>query len=214
LDIGTLRAQIACGERTGGNRMRDPSATPSSYFEQAWAHSADPWDHAGRWYEARKYDLTTAALPNERYLHAVEPACGVGLLTMRLAARADRVSASDRYRRAVDVTAARCRALGNVDVRVADVRDGPASDAILDVDLVVLGEVLYYFPPETLGALVSAWHARCSRGGHLVLVHYRPVVDQHVLTGDDVHEIVRATLGTPAVACTDPQFLIDVYDAG
>ena len=81
--------------------------TTTSYFEALWAASPDPWDHAGRWYETRKYDLTLAALPRERYRHAVEPACGVGLLTVLLASRADEVSASDRFERAVTEAAAR-----------------------------------------------------------------------------------------------------------
>ena len=42
------------------------SETPADYFEDLWAASADPWDHAGRWYETRKYDLTVAALPAAR----------------------------------------------------------------------------------------------------------------------------------------------------
>ena len=75
--------------------------TPASYFEELWAGSADPWDHAGRWYEVRKYDLTVAVLPNERYRHVVEPACGVGLLTTRLVRRCHAVSASDRFPGAV-----------------------------------------------------------------------------------------------------------------
>jgi SAM-dependent methyltransferase len=184
--------------------------TPATYFEELWGASADPWDHAGRWYEARKYDLTVAALPNERYGHAVEPACGTGLLTARLAARADAVSASDRFEGAVAAATARCATLGNVVVRRGDVRDGPPATPF---DLAVLGEVLYYFDATTVVEVVRRWHAACAPGGHIVLVHHRPTVDDHVLAGDDVHHIARDVLGPPSVELADPGFRLDVFDA-
>jgi SAM-dependent methyltransferase len=185
--------------------------TPSRYFEELWAGSADPWDHAGRWYEARKYDLTVAALPNQRYRHAVEPACGVGLLTTRLAARAAAVSASDRFPGAVQAATERCAHLGNVVVACGDVRDGPPPG---EYDLAVLGEVLYYFDATTVADVLHRWHAGCAPGGHVALVHHRPAVDAHVLDGDGVHQIGRDLLGTPAVAVVDELFRIDVFAAG
>lgn len=185
--------------------------TPAAYFEDLWAASADPWDHAGRWYERRKYDLTVAALPNERYAHAVEPACGIGLLTRRLARRAERVSASDRFARPADEAAARCRDAGNVSVRVGDIRDGPPDDPF---DVAVLGEVLYYFDAGTVADVVRAWHRACPPSGHLALVHHRPSVGDHVLNGDDVHEIARDACGPPIVTFTDPGFRLDVFPGG
>jgi hypothetical protein len=44
------------------------------YFHDRYAASADPWGLAERWYEARKYALTVALLPRERYGAAFEPA--------------------------------------------------------------------------------------------------------------------------------------------
>lgn len=184
--------------------------TERSYFEELWAGSTDPWDHADRWYETRKYDLTVAALPRMRYRHAVEPACGVGLLTVRLADRADEVSASDRFEGAVAATTTRTASSDNVTVSRRDVRDGPPPGRH---DLVVLGEVLYYFDATTVADLVRRWHRSCEPGGHVVLVHYRPTVDEHVLDGDDVHTIARDLLGPPRSSVVDPGFLVDVFDA-
>jgi len=183
------------------------SETPAAYFEDRWGSSDDPWEHARRWSEARKYDLTVATLPAERYRLALEPACGAGLLTARLAGRADRVTASDRFPKAVAATAERCRSLTNVTAAVADVRDGPSERA----DLVVISEVLYYFDVQLVHELLRTWSAACEPGGHLALVHYRPVVPEHVLTGDDVHMIARDFLGAPLVGLVDPSFLLDVF---
>lgn len=184
--------------------------TDVGYFQRRWDASPDPWDHAGRWYEARKYDLTVAVLPHERYRHAVEPACGVGLLTVRLADRADRVSASDRFERAVDETATRTAAHGNVTVSRRDVRDGPPPG---EHDLVVLGEVLYYFDVTTAADVLRRWHRSVAPGGHLVLTHFRPTVDEHVLDGDGVHSLAHDLLGRPRASVIDPGFLVDVFDA-
>jgi SAM-dependent methyltransferase len=183
--------------------------TPASYFDERWASSPDPWDHAGRWYETRKYDLTVAALPAERYQHALEPACGIGLLTVRLARRADLVTASDRSERAVAETRRRCGGAPNVTVAVADVRDGPTGAAY---DLAVLGEVLYYFDAGTTVDVLRRWYHGCRPGGHLVLVHYRPAVTEHVLSGDDVHAIADDLLGPPALHVVDELFRLDVFD--
>jgi SAM-dependent methyltransferase len=184
--------------------------TPSSYFEELWDRSADPWDHAGRWYETRKYDLTVAALPHERYHHAVEVACGVGLVTARLAGRADRVTASDRFEGAVAAATARCADLANVTVTRGDVRDGPPAEPY---DLALLGEVLYYFDAGTVADVVRRWHAGCAPGGHVLLVHHRPAVDEHVLDGDDVHHIAHDVLGEPPVSLVDVAFRLDVFQA-
>ena len=67
--------------------------TPAAYFEELWSASPDPWEHSSRWYEARKYDLTVAALPAAHYRRAVEPACGVGLLTCGIDVQDDRIEA-------------------------------------------------------------------------------------------------------------------------
>jgi protein-L-isoaspartate O-methyltransferase len=184
--------------------------TSTEYFDERWASSADPWDHAGRWYETRKYDLTVAALPCPRSRHAVEPACGVGLLTVRLAGRADHVTANDRFTRAVDEAAGRCAELANVSVSVADIRDGPPG---VPYDLAVISEVLYYFDATTVVEVLRHWHAGCTPGGHVVLVHHRPEVDEHVLTGDDVHAIAADLLGSPVVQHVDELFRLDVHAA-
>jgi len=184
--------------------------TPGSYFEDLWETSTDPWEHATRWYEERKYDLTVAALPRRRYRYAVEPACGVGLLTARLARRAERVSASDRFARAVHETATRCAGDGHVVVECRDVREGPAEDQF---DLAVLAEVLYYFDASTVVEILDTWRVAAAADAQLVLVHYRPSVSDHVLNGDDVHEIAHRQLGQPTITIDDPEFRLDLFDA-
>ena len=65
------------------------------YFRDQYAASADPWGLAERWYEARKYTVTTALLPRQRYGMAFEPGCSIGVLTALLAPRCDTLLACD-----------------------------------------------------------------------------------------------------------------------
>ena len=120
------------------------------------------------------------------------------------------MSASDRFPRAVAEAAERCAAFDNVVVGRGDIRDGPPTAPF---DLAVLGEVLYYFDPTTVGDVVRRWHTACASGGHLVLVHHRPAVDAHVLDGDGVHRIARDVLGPPDIELVDQLFRLDVFAA-
>ena len=75
----------------------------------------------------------------------------------------------------------------------------------------MLGEVLYYFDAATVADVVRRWHAGCAPGGHVVLVHHRPAVAEHVLGGDDVHHIAHDVLGAPVVTLVDVSFRLDVF---
>ena len=67
----------------------------ASYFDGMYARSADPWGFTSRWYERRKYAISLAMLPRERYRRGFEPGCSIGVLTRQLAGRCDRLLACD-----------------------------------------------------------------------------------------------------------------------
>ena len=69
--------------------------------------SPDPWGFETSWYERRKYALTLASLPRERYTSAYEPGCSIGVLTRLLADRCDSLLASDIIPRAVEAASRR-----------------------------------------------------------------------------------------------------------
>ena len=160
--------------------------TTGEYFEQMWSLGDDPWEHGSRFYETRKYDLTVAALQRPRYGYAFEPGCGIGLLTARLATRCDALIASDRHPRAVRVTRERVKTR-DVDVRLLQLPDAWPDETF---DLIVLSEVLYYFTPEHVVEILDRASASLAPGGELVAVHYRVPVEEHTLTGDEVHELI------------------------
>ncbi|WP_306208798.1 SAM-dependent methyltransferase [Actinoplanes sp. RD1] len=184
-------------------------STPISYFERMYAASADPWDFEHRWYDARKHALTAAALPRRRYRSGFEPGCSTGMLTARLAERCDRLLAVDAVPAAAATAASRVGDLGNVTVGTARMPDdwpeGP-------FDLVVLSELGYYFDHETLGSLAGSAVRSLEPGGDLVAVHWRWPVEEHTLTGDDVHAVLNAVPSLARLARhEEADFLLEVW---
>jgi SAM-dependent methyltransferase len=163
------------------------TATPDCYFSEWWGRSDDPWDHAGRFYESRKYDLTVASLPRPHYRRAFEPGCATGLLTARLAGRVDSVLATDRHQRAVAVAAERCQASPGVAVELRQIPDDWPPGTF---DLIVLSEILYYLDVSGVTEALRQAALTLDPGGHLVAVHYRAEVAEHALTGDTVHRLI------------------------
>ncbi|QMU76703.1 methyltransferase domain-containing protein [Streptacidiphilus sp. PB12-B1b] len=182
--------------------------TPEDYFTRMYRDADDPWQLGNRWYEQRKYALTVAALPRERYRSGFEPACSAGVLSGLLADRCDRLLSCDRSPRAV--AAARARLAGRGQVRVEQ-RLLPEQWPDERFDLVVLSEFLYYLGPDGLRDVLGRAVASLEPGGSLVAVHWRPPVAEHSQTGDAVHRAVRGTPGLVRIAShAEPDFLLDV----
>jgi SAM-dependent methyltransferase len=153
-----------------------------SYFERLYRDHQDPWEFRTRWYEARKRRLTMAALPDERYLSVFEPGCSIGLLTAELAERSDHVLATDISAQALEQ--ARSALPGHVELRRGAIpTDWPAGR----FDLIVLSEVGYYLDLEDCHLLAEL---AITTGRDVIAVHWRHLVDDYPLTGDEVHEVI------------------------
>jgi LmbE family N-acetylglucosaminyl deacetylase/SAM-dependent methyltransferase len=145
----------------------------------------DPWGVDSRWYERRKRALLLAALPRERFRHALEIGCSTGALTADLAERADRVLGVDRSTTALSAARRRLAevpqaALADLDVPHAWPDGGP-------FDLVVVSEVGYFLSPQALDVLVERVSTGLTRDGVVVLCHWRHPVEGWVADADDVH---------------------------
>jgi len=178
-----------------------------------YAESADPWQLESRWYEQRKYAITTAMLPYPRYRHAFEPGCSVGVLTEKLVGRCDHVTSTDISVAALDATHRRLMAGGVVD-RVTLLRGSldqpwPA----VPFDLVVLSEVCYYLRPAVLREMLDREVPRLARAATVVAAHWRHRVEEYPMAGDHVNDIVGATAGLHHLGVyRDADVVIDVFD--
>ena len=189
---------------------RTPGGSISpDYFARAYAEDPDPWRFASSPYEAEKYAATLAALPRARYARAFEVGCAIGVLTVRLAERADRLLAVDVAPAALDQARARCAGLEHVEVRRLAV-PGEWPDGTLD--LVVVSEVGYYLSRPDLDRLAARCAASVEPGGHLVLVHWTGETD-YPLTGDAVHEaFLAAPAWRPVRDDRRPEYRLDVLE--
>ena len=111
-----------------------------------------------------------ASLPRERYRVAFEPGCGTGELTVDLAARCDRIVASDPVAGAVERARRATAALPGVSVTRAAL---PVAVPGEPVDLAVFSEVLYYLADPVLDTTLDRTLDVLAPGGDIVVVHWR-----------------------------------------
>lgn len=185
---------------------------PDEFFDDMYAASRDPWQLADRWYEDRKYAITMAMLPAERYRHAFEPGCSVGVLTEKLVARCDRVTSCDVAQAALDATRAR---IGTSAALTLCRSSLDASWPDQDFDLVVLSELAYYLHADTLRQVLDRECARLADATTVVAAHWRHPVEEYPLTGDEANSVICATGDLNQVASyRDDDVVIDVLQKG
>jgi hypothetical protein len=80
-------------------------------------------------------------------------------------------------------------------------------------DLMVLSEVGYYLAPEALRSTLDRECPRLAAGATVVAAHWRHRVDDYLMTGDRVNEIIAETAGFHSIASyRDADVVIDVFD--
>lgn len=165
------------------------ASVPREHFDILYECSSDPWNLRSAWYERRKYAITVAALPRDRYRSGLEPGCSIGELTRLLAARCDRLLAFDFADLAVD--SAR-RAVSEMPHVAVERRVLPADLPSGSFDLIVVSEVLYYLSALDLARTVDGMAARLDPGGDLVAVHHRARDRCYGYDGHNVHAALAA----------------------
>lgn len=178
-----------------------------------YSRSADPWELGTRWYEQRKYAITLALLPQQRYRHAFEPGCSIGVLTALLTHRCTRVTATDVAAAALQSASRRLSDSGGRD-QVTLLRqsvDEPWPPG--PFDLVVLSEVGYYLTTDALRRVLDRECPSLASGATVVAAHWRHPVDGYLMSGDQVNEVVAATTGLHLISSyRDADVAIDVFD--
>jgi SAM-dependent methyltransferase len=172
-----------------------PVTLGSGYFDAMYQAATDPWGFDSRWYERRKYALSLALLPAERYRSAFEPGCSIGVFAELLAA--------------ARAAAERTKDLPQVRV---EQRELPGQWPAGRFDLIVFSELLYYFGDHDLELLLNNAVASLAPGGTLLAVHWRHLVADYPRSGDDVHGAIAAQPGLARlVSHAEPDFLAEVY---
>ncbi|MDA7415033.1 class I SAM-dependent methyltransferase [Xenophilus arseniciresistens] len=170
--------------------MQPPAQDHSTYFEQLYARSDDPYGVHQRWYEARKRALLLASLLRPRYGRAYEPGCGAAGLSEALAPRCAHLLASDFCPSAVSAARARLAHLPQVQVALHTLpQQWPHAQG--PFDLIVLSEIGYFMSPAAWQQVAQACAASLSDDGELVACDWRHDFAQRTQSTPQVH----ATLG-------------------
>ncbi|MFC4224845.1 bifunctional PIG-L family deacetylase/class I SAM-dependent methyltransferase [Lysinibacter cavernae] len=182
------------------------------FFDNFYRGKSDPWGFQTRWYERRKRDLTMAALPRERYTSTLEIGCATGILTARLAERSNELLAVDAASAACERAAERLTSLPHATVQRLSI---PAEWPEGDWDLIVLSEVAYYWSAEDVTAVLDRAVSALRPGGTLLACHWRHLVPEYPLTGDQVHHIIRRRLDlNRVVSHIEHDLLLEVFVVG
>ncbi len=156
-----------------------------TYFDEVYGANDDPWQFTTSPYERDKYAATIAALPRQLYESGFEIGCSIGVLTHLLATRCRSLLSVDVSE--VALRQARQRLAGAPHVRIEN-RVIPADFPDERFNLIVVSEVGYYWSMEDLLKARQHMLDQLEPGGHLLLVHWTPLVPDYPLTGDEVHE--------------------------
>jgi SAM-dependent methyltransferase len=191
------------------SRASAPLHLSADYFHEMYTRDPDPWGFDTRWYEARKYALTLAALPNERYVRVFEPGCANGALTEKLAPRCDALLAAEMMPEVAARARQRVARFPHVEVRELAIPEGWPDGPF---DLVVLSEVAYYLTEAGLQDVLRRLEASLSPAGQIIAVHWTGPTN-YPLSGKAVH----AALGShPALRTrarySERDFLLAVYE--
>jgi Nodulation protein S (NodS) len=182
------------------------------YFDAMYAAAPDPWSLRTRWYEARKYAISTAMLPRRRYRDAFEPGCSVGVLSGMLAPRCDRLLSCDMAPAAVKAAAEHTVRFGNVTIEQRAIpRDWPPGQ----FDLIIFSEFLYYFAGRDLDHVLDLTVAALRPAGTLLAVHWRHPVAEYPRGGDEVHAALASRGGLARLGDhTEADFVAQIYLRG
>lgn len=180
-------------------------------FEDRYRAERDPWGFTSDRYEQRKYAISVASLPSDRYRRCFEPGCSIGALTQRLARLADRVVAWDASASAVATARDRLAGETNVEIECAAI---PEQWPVGSFDLIVLSEIGYYWDEGDLQPIIEQAHGSLETGGDLLAVHWLGHSPDHILHGTTVHHTLVRVLGDPIIRHLESTFMLDVWERG
>ena len=163
----------------------EPKSVPSSFFDEIFRQSSDPWRYTSSFYETSKFRTTIKCLPKVQFKNAFEIGCAIGVLSQKLAKKCDRLLSVDHSE--VGLGEARKRCAGLPQVRFEQMQI-PQQFPTEKFDLILFSEVGYYLTMPDLLTTKQKIIDQLLPGGYLLMVHFRSQVESFILNGDIVHD--------------------------
>lgn len=161
--------------------------TTPEFFEAKYQRDSDPWNFHSSEYEQRRYSSIISMLAGTIYRRAFEPGCSIGVLTAKLAPLCNELIAIDVAPTAVESAALLCSPYPHIDIRVGSL---PASIPDGSFDLILFSEIGYYFEELQLAAVGKLLVSRLENHGVLLAAHWLGHSDDHLLSGERVHQVL------------------------
>jgi SAM-dependent methyltransferase len=178
-------------------------------FDLLFRKYDDPWRYSTSWYERRKRDVTLASLPRQRYVSGFEPACAIGVLTLDLAPRCDRLLSCDISPVAVSKARERTSGLSNV---LVERREIPAQWPEATFDLIVLSEFLCFASNDAIRQTAAKAKSCLMPDGAILMCHWRHPMQHGDIMADEVHSLFSNALQLPRVVrYEETDFLLEVW---
>jgi len=185
------------------------AAVNEDYPARMYDSGPDPWRISEGFYEQRKRQILLSCLPEPRYAHCFEPACGNGELSVLLAGRCDRLLACDIAEPAVDRTATRLAGHPGVEVRRLAV---PADWPDGRFDLIVLSEFGYFLPWPDWQSVVSRTAGSLTGQWTVIACHWLPDFAERRIGTEELHaELAGQLPGRHVLRLRDEDFWLDVF---
>jgi hypothetical protein len=182
------------------------------FFEEKYRTHRDPWNFSSSSYELNRYDEVMRLLGNRTFNHAFEPGCSIGVLTERLAARCGHLFAMDISPTAVAMARQRCARYPGVTIVEGALPDDQPGDTF---NLIVFSDIGYYFGRGVLAGIRDLLTRRLAKRGVLIAAHWLGISADHVLTGDEVHDVLRSSNSLALTASQrHPGFLLESWERG
>ena len=163
----------------------EPKSVPSSFFDETFRQSSDPWRYTSSFYETSKFRTTIRCLPKVQFKNAFEIGCAIGVLSQKLAKKCDRLLSVDHSEVGLEEARKRCAGLPQVRFEQMQI---PQQFPTEKFDLILFSEVGYYLTMPDLLTTKQKIIDQLLPGGYLLMVHFRSQVESFILNGDIVHD--------------------------
>jgi LmbE family N-acetylglucosaminyl deacetylase len=167
-----------------------PQLIAADHFDALFSKNDDPWGYQTSDYEADRFARTIAVLGGRRYRAALELGCANGVLTHRLAAYCDNITAVDASATALAIARKRLAHVDDVTLLTGNLPDALPSGSF---DLIVLSDFLYYLGFVGCVRLAHSLQSRAAPGCRIVIANYLGQTEC-ALSGDMAAEIMIAHL--------------------
>lgn len=172
------------------------SSWPGTVFDRLYAGNPDPWGFETSDYERAKYAETLAALAERQFRSGLELGCSIGVMTLALASRCDRVLGIDIAEAALARARVRCVGLPHVTFKRGQLPGDFPLLAPGSCDLILVSEMLYFLSAADNARLAIDVRRALAPDGMLVLVNWTGETNTPC-SGDQAAELFMTACGLP-----------------